>query len=49
MLLQESETRARIFDELEPTRHRANPEVTALVYCSGHGGRSLEGGRLLVR
>jgi hypothetical protein len=43
-LLQESEaTRARILDELDRLGRRARPEATALVYFSGHGGRSPEG------
>lgn len=45
LLLQESDaTRARILDELEQLAGRAGQDATALVYFSGHGGRSPEGG-----
>jgi hypothetical protein len=44
-LLQESEaTRAQILEELDQLARRASPDATALVYFSGHGGRSPEGG-----
>jgi uncharacterized caspase-like protein len=44
-LLQESAaTRARILDELDQLARRTNPDATVLVYFSGHGGRSPEGG-----
>jgi hypothetical protein len=41
MLLQESEaTRVRILDELDRLAQRATRDATAIVYFSGHGGRS---------
>lgn len=44
-LLQETEaTCARIIDQLDQLARRAGPDATALVYFSGHGGRSPEGG-----